>query len=152
MTTQQSNKACFEPRYRPIINSYVFMLIPFVILLFVKLRGVGFPQALIDMWLIADWSLISFVILSQSLSAYLTVSGESKLPAKDPHYLASVFIKYIIFGIIPSTMCIWEINTNPDAPLWIFGLQAFVFCYSSYRYFIDSLNLQKMQFVIHNSQ
>ncbi|ROS64723.1 hypothetical protein EDB73_108121 [Vibrio crassostreae] len=151
MTNQQSNKACFEPRYRPIINSYVFMLIPFIILLFVKLKDVGVPQALFDMWLIADWSLISFVILSQSLSAYLTISGESKFQAKDPHYLASVFIKYIVFGIIPSTMCIWEINTNNDPSIWIYGLQAFVFCYSSYRYFIDSLNLQKIQFVISNT-
>ncbi|WP_413522671.1 hypothetical protein [Photobacterium phosphoreum] len=144
-TTKERNKGhSFKPRFRPIINSYLFILIPFFILLFVKIQQQGFIGGLAAMFSISDWSLISFVMFAQSMCNFLSMISNTEVRAKDPDFIGTRFVQYIFFGIVPSSACIWIINTDISPPLWVAILQFAVFIFASYRYIVDGLTIQRI--------
>ena len=147
-----NKKTCFKPQYRPIVNAYLFLMIPFITLLLIKVNNVGMQNGMLGMLKIADWSLISFVIFSQSICSYMTAFGEYNIKARDPHYFGSVFIKYIILGIVPSTFVIWSVNTEDEPSNWVYVLQIVVFIYASRRFLIDGINVQRMKYEYEGSK
>lgn len=131
-------------KLRTVLNSYSFIVIPFFIIAFIKVYQLGFTEGFIAFLKLSDWSLISFVIFSQSMCTYLTVLGDKPDLPFDASYIVSIFIKYIVAGLLPAAGAVWIINIDSSPPIFVYFLQAAVFLYASYRFIIDNLNAQEL--------
>ncbi|BFN33962.1 hypothetical protein VHTUMSATKI_41570 [Vibrio harveyi] len=142
MTQQQNKNLSSEQkkRLRIVFNSYAFIVIPFLIIAFIKVYQLGVFEGAKALFMLSDWSLISFVIFSQSMCTYLTLLGEKK--EFDAPYMVTVFLRYIVCGLLPAAATVWIINVEETPPTPIYFIQAAVFIYASYRFIIDNLNAQ----------
>ncbi|HBX7333494.1 TPA: hypothetical protein MIB89_27580 [Klebsiella pneumoniae] len=117
--------------------SYLFILLPFSILILVKL----IDKKWLDIILASDWSIASFIIFGQSLtslsSALVANSGNKKREGWE-WYVAKLFIT----GIAPSMVLYIYMLKQPSTFLGI--LQILMFVYASYRYFIDGLASKRL--------
>ncbi|WP_434747230.1 hypothetical protein [Pantoea sp. Lu_F5_004] len=117
--------------------SYLFVLLPFTILCFVKFID-GKWQ---DVFLASDWSIASFIIFGQSLtslSSALVLSPKNKKQYGWELHVAKLFIT----GIAPSMVLYIYMLNQPTLTLGIF--QILMFIYASYRFFVDGLTAKRL--------
>ncbi|HBR1356263.1 TPA: hypothetical protein PCH61_002077 [Klebsiella pneumoniae] len=127
----------YSSHLKSLMASYLFILLPFSILILVKL----IDKKWLDIILASDWSIASFIIFGQSLtslsSALVANSGNKKREGWE-WYVAKLFIT----GIAPSMVLYIYMLKQPSTFLGI--LQILMFVYASYRYFIDGLASKRL--------
>ncbi|EKG6860680.1 hypothetical protein ACX3Q2_13470 [Escherichia coli] len=117
--------------------SYLFVLLPFTILFFVKVTDGKW----IEVFLASDWSIASFIIFGQSLtslSSALVFSPKNKKQYGWELHVAKLFIT----GIAPSMVLYIYMLNKPTVTLGIF--QILMFIYASYRFFVDGLTAKRL--------
>ncbi|AUY23584.1 hypothetical protein [Mixta calida] len=117
--------------------SYLFVLLPFTILFFVKV----IDGKWIEVILASDWSIASFIIFGQSLtslSSALVLSPKNKKQYGWELHVAKLFIT----GIAPSMVLYIYMLNKPTVTLGIF--QIIIFIYASYRFFVDGLTSKRL--------
>lgn len=127
----------FSNHLKSLMASYLFILLPFSILILVK----SIDLKWFDIILASDWSIASFIIFGQSLtslSSALVASPNNKKKEGWEWYVAKLFIT----GIAPSMVLYIYMLKQPSVFLGIF--QILMFVYASYRYFIDGLACKKL--------
>ncbi|WP_313130267.1 hypothetical protein [Pseudescherichia vulneris] len=127
----------FSNHLKSLMASYLFILLPFSILILVK----SIDMKWLDIILASDWSIASFIIFGQSLtslSSALVASPNNKKREGWEWYVAKLFIT----GIAPSMVLYIYMLKQPSIFLGI--LQILMFFYASYRYFIDGLACKKL--------
>lgn len=127
----------FSNHLKSLMASYLFILLPFSILILVK----SIDLKWLDIILASDWSIASFIIFGQSLtslSSALVASPNNKKKEGWEWYVAKLFIT----GIAPSMVLYIYMLKQPSVFLGI--LQILMFVYASYRYFIDGLACKKL--------
>lgn len=127
----------FSNHIKSLTASYLFILLPFSILILVK----SIDMKWLDIILASDWSIASFIIFGQSLtslSSALVASPNNKKKEGWEWYVAKLFIT----GIAPSMVLYIYMLKQPSVFLGI--LQILMFLYASYRYFIDGLACKKL--------
>ena len=127
----------FSNHLKSLMASYLFILLPFSILILVK----SIDLKWLDIILASDWSIASFIIFGQSLtslSSALVASPNNKKKEGWEWYVAKLFIT----GIAPSMVLYIYMLKQPSVFLGI--LQLLMFVYASYRYFIDGLACKKL--------
>ncbi|EOW6721407.1 hypothetical protein [Cronobacter sakazakii] len=127
----------FSNNLKSLMASYLFILLPFSILILVK----SIDLKWLDIILASDWSIASFIIFGQSLtslSSALVASPNNKKKEGWEWYVAKLFIT----GIAPSMVLYIYMLKQPSVFLGI--LQILMFVYASYRYFIDGLACKKL--------
>ncbi len=127
----------FSNHLKSLMASYLFILLPFSILILVK----SIDLKWFDIILASDWSIASFIIFGQSLtslSSALVASSNNKKKEGWEWYVAKLFIT----GIAPSMVLYIYMLKQPSVFLGI--LQILMFVYASYRYFIDGLACKKL--------
>lgn len=127
----------FSNHLKSLMASYLFILLPFSILILVK----SIDLKWFDIILASDWSIASFIIFGQSLtslSSALVASPNNKKKEGWEWYVAKLFIT----GIAPSMVLYIYMLKQPSVFLGI--LQLLMFVYASYRYFIDGLACKKL--------
>ncbi|EOG5395481.1 hypothetical protein ABKW18_16515 [Enterobacter ludwigii] len=127
----------FSNHLKSLMASYLFILLPFSILILVK----SIDLKWFDIILASDWSIASFIIFGQSLtslSSALVASPNNKKKEGWEWYVAKLFIT----GIAPSMVLYIYMLKQPSVFLGI--LQILMFVYASYRYFIDGLACKKL--------
>lgn len=127
----------FSNNLKSLMASYLFILLPFSILILVK----SIDLKWLDIILASDWSIASFIIFGQSLtslSSALVASPNNKKKEGWEWYVAKLFIT----GIAPSMVLYIYMLKQPSVFLGV--LQILMFVYASYRYFIDGLACKKL--------
>lgn len=78
MTQQQNKNLSSEQkkRLRIVFNSYAFIVIPFLIIAFIKVYQLGVLDGAKALFMLSDWSLISFVIYVHLFNA---IRGEKRV-------------------------------------------------------------------------
>ncbi len=127
----------YSNHLKSLMASYLFVLLPFTILCFVKFID-GKWQ---DVFLASDWSIASFIIFGQSLtslSSALVLSPKNKKQYGWELHVAKLFIT----GIAPSMVLYIYMLNQPTLTLGIF--QILMFIYASYRFFVDGLTAKRL--------
>lgn len=127
----------YSNHLKSLMASYLFVLLPFTILCFVKFID-GKWQ---DVFLASDWSIASFIIFGQSLtslSSALVLSAKNKKQYGWELHVAKLFIT----GIAPSMVLYIYMLNQPTLTLGIF--QILMFIYASYRFFVDGLTAKRL--------
>ena len=111
---------------------YVFILLPFVVLILIKVLHQGSWESVI---LTADWSLAACIIFGQN-AANLTKAALSR----KAEVQANSFIYYFsrrLLGVTVSLVLYILMLLEPD--LWIGCIQLLVFIWASVKYFTDGM-------------
>lgn len=127
----------YSNNLKSLMAAYLFVLLPFTILIFVKLLDGKW----LDVILASDWSIASFIIFGQSLtslSSALVSSSKIKKKYGWELHIAKLFIT----GIAPSLVLYIYMLNKPTILLG--ALQIFMFIYASYRFFVDGLTAKKL--------
>lgn len=127
----------YSNHLKSLMASYLFVLLPFTILCFVKFID-GKWQ---DVFLASDWSIASFIVFGQSLaslSSALVLSPKNKKQYGWELHVAKLFIT----GIAPSMVLYIYMLNQPTLTLGIF--QILMFIYASYRFFVDGLTAKRL--------
>lgn len=127
----------YSNHLKSLMASYLFVLLPFTILFFVKV----IDGKWIDVFLASDWSIASFIIFGQSLtslSSALVLSPKNKKQYGWELHAAKLFIT----GIAPSMFLYIYMLNKPTITLGI--LQILMFIYASYRFFVDGLTAKRL--------
>lgn len=127
----------YSNHMRSLMASYLFIILPFSILIIVKL----IDGKWLDIILASDWSIASFIIFGQSLtslSSTLVSTSKSKKREGWEWYVAKLFI----IGIAPSMILYIYMLNHPTILLGV--LQILMFIYASYRFFIDGLAAKRL--------
>jgi hypothetical protein len=120
---------------RALWNSYLFILIPFVMLCFIKGVDGKWDAVLMS----TDWAVASFIIFSQSLGLVTKAVVKNKKDT-DGDVLTSFIIKVVFLGIFPSVYLYFKMNTSPTE--WAAYGQIIMFIYASWRFFVDGRKAQ----------
>ncbi len=127
----------YSNHLKSLMASYLFVLLPFTILFFVKVTDGKW----IEVFLASDWSIASFIIFGQSLtslSSALVFSPKNKKQYGWELHVAKLFIT----GIAPSMVLYIYMLNKPTVTLGIF--QILMFIYASYRFFVDGLTAKRL--------
>ncbi|KAF0857834.1 hypothetical protein Y888_19460 [Mixta calida B021323] len=127
----------YSNHLKSLMASYLFVLLPFTILFFVKV----IDGKWIEVILASDWSIASFIIFGQSLtslSSALVLSPKNKKQYGWELHVAKLFIT----GIAPSMVLYIYMLNKPTVTLGIF--QIIIFIYASYRFFVDGLTSKRL--------
>lgn len=123
-----SNKAIFIKR---LVSSWYFIVLPFAILIAIKI----YSSSTLDIILVSDWSIASFIIYGQLISQ-ITASSVNLKHIKD-HGLEHYVNKRIAFGLTSNIVVYILISLKPNIYLGLTQLLLFVF--ANIRYFSDNI-------------
>ncbi|MEZ8472175.1 hypothetical protein AB6D20_010060 [Vibrio splendidus] len=122
---------------RALWNSYLFILIPFIMLCIIKGQTGSWESILLS----TDWSVASFIMFAQKFGEMITALVKVKGKV-DGDVLTTYIIKVLFLGIIPSVYVYFIMNTDPN--LYVAALQIILFFYASWRFFVDSMKVKML--------
>lgn len=123
---------------RAIYNSYLFILIPFIILCIIK----GVAGKWEDIILSTDWSVASFIMFAQRLGEMMSSISSLKKNI-NPDVLTTYIIKIIFVGLMPAVYVYFLMTTSPS--LAIGKWQVVIFVYATWRYLVDGRKIQMIK-------
>lgn len=127
-------KAIFVKR---LVSSWYFIILPFAALISIKI----YSSNLIDILLVSDWSIASFIIYGQ-LICQMTANSIG-IKAVIDHGLEYYVTKRIVFGLTSNIIVYILIALNPNYYLGI--IQLILFIFANIRYFSDNLALYDLK-------
>ncbi|MBW9464617.1 hypothetical protein [Enterobacter roggenkampii] len=127
-------KAVFLKR---LVSAWYFILLPFAILIFIKLYSMN----LIDVLLVSDWSIASFIIYGQLISQ-ITVNSINLKNVAD-HGLEYYVNTRITFGLTSNIVTYILMALKPNIYLGV--LQIILFIFANIRYFSDNLSIYDLK-------
>lgn len=120
-----------------LVTSWYFFILPFVILISIKI----YTSSLVDVLLVSDWSIASFIIYGQLISQ-ITANSISIKNVVD-HGLEYYVTKRIVFGLTANIVIYVLMSIKPNIYLGIIQIVLFVF--SNLRYFSDNLSIYDLK-------
>jgi len=120
-----------------LITTWYFFILPFVILIFIKLYSTSIYEAV----LVSDWSIASFIIYGQ-LITQITASSISLKKVKN-HGLEFYVTKRIVFGLTFNILTYALMSLKPN--YYLGTLQIILFIYANLRFFGDNISLYDLQ-------
>ncbi|EKN5093107.1 hypothetical protein ACRBEF_15595 [Yersinia proxima] len=127
-------KAIFVKR---LVTSWYFFIVPFVILITIKI----YTSSLIDVLLVSDWSIASFIIYGQLISQ--TTANSISIKNVVDHGLEYYVTKRIVFGLTANIVIYVLMSIKPNIYLGI--IQILLFIFSNLRYFSDNLSVYDLK-------
>ncbi|MFV8760147.1 hypothetical protein ACSMDK_25095 [Yersinia enterocolitica] len=127
-------KAIFVKR---LVTSWYFFIVPFVILITIKI----YTSSLIDVLLVSDWSIASFIIYGQLISQ--TTANSISIKNVVDHGLEYYVTKRIVFGLTSNIVIYVLMSIKPNIYLGI--IQILLFIFSNLRYFSDNLSVYDLK-------
>ena len=129
-----TDKAIFLKR---LVSAWYFILLPFAVLIFIKIYSMN----LIDVLLVSDWSIASFIIYGQLISQ-ITANSISLKKVVD-HGLEYYVTKRIVFGLTSNIVIYILMALRPNIYLGV--LQILLFIFANIRYFSDNLSIYDLK-------
>ncbi|AKE61461.1 hypothetical protein PU088_003312 [Citrobacter farmeri] len=120
-----------------LVSAWYFILLPFAVLIFIKL----YSMSLIDVLLVSDWSIASFIIYGQLISQ-ITANSISLKKVAD-HGLEYYVTKRIVFGLTSNIVIYILMALKPNIYLGV--LQILLFIFANIRYFSDNLSIYDLK-------
>lgn len=120
-----------------LITNWYFFILPFVILIFIKL----YSSNILDAILVSDWSIASFIIYGQ-LITQITANSISLKKVKN-HGLEFHVSKRIVFGLTFNILTYSLMSLKPN--YYLGTLQIILFVYANLRFFGDNIALYDLQ-------
>lgn len=131
---EDKDKAIFVKR---LVSSWYFIMLPFAILIAIKI----YSGSTLDIILVSDWSIASFIIYGQLISQ-ITASSISIKHITD-HGLEYYVTKRIAFGLTSNIVVYILISLKPNIYL---GLAQFLlFVFANIRYFSDNIAIYDLK-------
>ncbi|HHA1953131.1 MULTISPECIES: hypothetical protein [Enterobacter cloacae complex] len=131
---KDKDKAIFVKR---LVSSWYFIMLPFAILIAIKI----YSGSILDIILVSDWSIASFIIYGQLISQ-ITASSISIKHITD-HGLEYYVTKRIAFGLTSNIVVYILISLKPNIYL---GLTQFLlFVFANIRYFSDNIAIYDLK-------
>lgn len=127
-------KAVFLKR---LVSAWYFILLPFAVLIFIKV----YSMTLIDVFLVSDWSIASFIIYGQLISQ-ITVNSINLKNIAD-HGLEYYVNTRIAFGLTSNIVIYILMALKPNIYLGV--LQMLLFIFANIRYFSDNLSIYDLK-------
>ncbi|EOC9227477.1 hypothetical protein ACJCFQ_003266 [Enterobacter hormaechei] len=129
-----TDKAIFLKR---LVSAWYFILLPFAVLIFIKIYSMN----LVDVLLVSDWSIASFIIYGQLISQ-ITANSISLKKVVD-HGLEYYVTKRIVFGLTSNIVIYILMALRPNIYLGV--LQILLFIFANIRYFSDNLSIYDLK-------
>ncbi|MBA0185010.1 hypothetical protein H0261_14820 [Pectobacterium versatile] len=134
LAKEDKEKAIFAKR---LISSWYFIVLPFAILIAIKI----YSYSILDILLVSDWSIASFIIYGQLISQ-ITASSISIKKITD--YGLEYFVsKRIAFGLTSNIVVYILMAIKPNYYLGI--TQVLLFLFANVRYFSDNLAMYDLK-------
>lgn len=120
-----------------LVSSWYFIALPFAILIAIKI----YASSLLDILMVSDWSIASFIIYGQLISQ-ITASSLTLRSVVD-HGLEYYVTKRIAFGLTANIVVYVLMSLKSNYYLGI--IQLILFIFANIRYFSDNLTIYNLK-------